>query len=160
VTDTLLTFDPGKTTGWSLWCFDEDHPLQRLEYGLIKGGVHGFADWIEQHLGVMRPDVLICEKWDRDGRQFGRAEFSLPIEGLLIGACRALGLEITWQGTDMKALCKDSVLRASGLWLYGKDPEIDWEDARDVNDAQIHALAWAKAHGHEPTTSLFWPEYV
>lgn len=162
MSESLLALDPGEVTGWSLWVLDDDAPLQRLDYGLIHGGTFGAAEWLEQRLGVLRPDILVCERWNRFDGRAGDPTYPLQIEGLLIGAARALGLEITWQSNGMKDLCRDSTLKEFGFYIMPAaakvDPAIMWEDARDVNDSQRHALAWAKAADHEPTVTAFWPE--
>lgn len=163
MTDSLLSVDPGQVTGWSLWALDDEHPLQRLEYGLVKGGVEGWLTWQERRLGELRPDVIVFENFNPNLGYGGAKDFeALEIKGAFRAGCRALGLEVTFQETDMKALCKDDDLRRLGLWILPSeakvDPAIMHEDARDVHDSFIHALAWAKASGHEPTVALYWPE--
>lgn len=158
----MLVIDPGAVTGWSLWAVPEDLPLQRLEYGLVKGGRKGFMAWSRSNLGIIRPDILVCEMWrPRDGA----ADITpVYIEGQLEAVADALAMEITWQGTDMKAMCSDDTLREQGLYIMPAearvDPAIMHIDARDVNDTARHALAWAKAHGHEATIATCWPEMV
>lgn len=161
--ESLLAIDPGEVTGWSLWALDPEFPLSRLEYGLVKGGAEGWFFWQEHHLGTLRPDVIVFERFNPNlGYGKSKDYSALVIEGGLRVACRALALEVTMHGTDMKALCRDEVLKQSGLWVTREqarnDPAIMHEDARDVNDSQIHALAWAKASGHEPTIRAFWPD--
>lgn len=156
--EMLLAFDPGGATGWSLWLLDEDNPLQRVEYGLIQGGEDGFLDWAEQHLGQLRPDIIVCERFNPDlGTGDGRKSYEpMLIQGALKAICRALGIEVIWQDIGMKSLCRDDVLKRSGLWVEGSD--VGWEDGRDVNDSAIHALAWAKVSDHEPSVRCYWPE--
>jgi hypothetical protein len=160
MTDTLLAIDPGQVSGWSLWLVPDDLPMQRIEYGLVHNGRPGFLEWMADKLGPLRPDILVCEQWrTRDGA----ADITpVYIEGQLEAVCAALAMEITWQGTDMKAMCSDDTLRQHGLYIMPAeakvDPAILHIDARDVNDSQRHALGWGKAHGHEPTVDLYWPE--
>jgi hypothetical protein len=158
MTDSLLALDPGKVTGWSLWTLDDDFPMTRLEYGLAKGGIDGFISFMELRLGIWRPDIIVCEHFDLDGRTRYPDLTPRDCEGALRAMVSALGLEVVWQNTDMKALCRDQTLKDHGLWLTGSDPAIRHDDARDVNDSQVHALAYAKASGHEPTVALYWPE--
>ena len=153
----------GAVTGWSLWAFDPEFPLQRLEYGLIHDGLEGFVRWLEVRLGRLRPDVLICEQFNTKDGRVARADLTpLYLEGALFAITSALGLEVVWQGTDMKALCSDDTLRDHGLYIMPKDAKTDraimHTDARDVNDSQRHALAWAKAIDHEPSVRQFWPD--
>lgn len=165
MTETILAFDPGWTTGWALFALDDDRPVQRLEYGAIHDGLPGFVEFIEQRLGLLRPDILICEKFNEDDGRKANADLTpLPIEGALYAVARALNIEVTWQSIGMKVLCSDQTLKDQGLWITPAeakvDPAILWTDARDVNDAQIHIGGWCKAHGHEPTVEAWWPEMV
>lgn len=155
MTETLLSFDPGQVTGWSLWAFDDGHAFQRLEFGLIKGGLDGVLDWIERHLGLLRPSLTLVERFNPDLGDANKDYEAMLIMGALKAACRALGIDLEFQDIDMKALCRDEVLKVHGLWIDG--PEVDHTDGRDVNDSEINALAWAKAHDHEPTVALYWP---
>lgn len=163
MTESVLVFDPGEVTGWSLWTLDSEYPMYRLEYGLIKGGLDGFVSWLELRLGRLRPDILICERFNTKDGRVARADLTpLYLEGALYAISSALGLEVVWQGTDMKALCSDDTLRANGLYFLPSeakgDPAIMHVDARDVNDSQRHALAYAKSTDHEPTIALYWPD--
>lgn len=165
MTDSILALDPGESTGWSLWALDDDYPIQRLDYGLVKGGMEGLVTFMEVRLGAVRPDVIVCEKWNvNDGRRGDPTE-PLRIEGAMYAIASALGLELVFQPTSMKDQCHDYVLQDNGLWISPAeaklDPAILWVDARDVNDSQIHALAWAKTTAqHEPTLAAYWPERV
>lgn len=163
MTESLLAIDPGQVTGWSLWALDADSPLQRLDYGLVKGGSDGWLEWQERHLGGLRPDVIVFEKFNPSlGYGASKDYEAMIVEGEFKAACRALGLEITFHDTAMKALCSDGDLRRLGYWIMPKDAKVDpaimHEDARDVHDSFIHALAWAKASDHEPTVEAYWPE--
>ena len=163
MTESILAFDPGDVTGWSLWAYDPDYPVQRLEYGMIHGGLEGFIQFLELRLGRLHPDILICERFNTEDGRVGRADLTpIYLEGALAAICSALGIEIIWQDTYMKSLCTDDTLRAHGLYIYPKqvkvDPAIMHTDARDVNDSQIHVLAYAKSTDHEPTIALYWPD--
>lgn len=156
-TSTLLALDPGGVTGWSTWVFDDEHPIQRLEFGLIRGGVAGARIWFEDHLGTLRPDVLVCERFNPKLGTGGTDKDyeAMWIQGGLYMIAPALGLTVTWHDVGMKAMCRDETLKEFGLWING--PEIDHEDGRDVNDSQLHALGWAKAHNHSPSVEFYWP---
>ena len=45
----------------------------------------------------------------------------------------------------------DNVLRETGWWLTGSDPNVNYKDANDANAAAKHALAYMRSIGHEPT---------
>lgn len=164
MTESVLTIDPGEVTGWSYWALDPEYPIQRLEYGLIHGGLDGFITWMEIRLGRLRPDILICEKWNpNDGRVYGDPTEPLRIEGAIAAMVSALGIgDVEWQFNSMKALCTDDKLREHGLYIMPShakvDPAIMHKDARDVNDTFSHTLAFAKASGHQPTIDLYWPD--
>lgn len=153
--ETMLVFDPGQATGWSRWVLPQSAPIMRLEYGLIPGGVQGFFRWLEAGGLNDRPTIIVCERFNPDLGERVKDYEPIRVEVALEGACRALALEITWQDIDMKPMCRDSTLKRLGLWV--ENSEVDWEDARDVNDTQRHALAWCKTHDHEPTVHWAWP---
>ena len=160
--ETIWTCDPGGTTGWSLWELPEDAPIMRLDYGAIKGGPLGFMFWMERNLALLRPSVIIFERFNPDLGYGKSKDFdALIIQGLVMGAASALGIDLMYHETAMKALCSDADLKRLGYWITPAearvDPAILHEDARDVNDSQIHALAHAKSIDHEPTLAAFWP---
>lgn len=151
----LLALDPGMATGWSLWAVPEETAMERVNYGLIPGGVAGFVKWARANTGgIMAAHRLVVER-------FVPGPGPLNYEPLKIeGAIQAL-LEphqrITWHLRSDKAHVPDPLLVQHDLWVTGRDPRVQWEDGRDVNDSQIHALAWGKRH-HYPTLERFWPE--
>lgn len=155
----VLSIDPGKASGWSLWVYDDDAPFRRLEYGLIPGGYDGFMNWAELHLAGYRDATIIFERFNpKLGTGDGAKDYeAMLIEGGLRAVARALSIRVVLHEIGMKALCSDAALKRAGLWIENED--VDWEDARDVNDSQIHALAYAKGTlGHDPTIELYWPE--
>jgi hypothetical protein len=136
----LLSIDPGKVTGWSLWTWSKTQPLERVKYGVIPGGVYGFIEWWRRI--EPEPDEIVFERFFL-GDDFvnDRTMQASLIEGALLAR------------VDKRAV-PDRVLKVHGLWLTGT--EVDWEDGRDVNDTQIHALAWAKRQEHEPTLRRYF----
>ena len=164
MSELILGIDPGEVTGWSLWALEDDRPIQRLEYGLIKDGRAGWLRLGGMWLGQLRPGLVICEKFNEDDGRKGVANLTpIWIEGSIETMCDALGLEVLMQPTAAKSQVHDDVLRRAGLYIENrvakKDAAIMHQDARDVNDSQIHVLAWAKAAiDHEPTIALYWPD--
>lgn len=154
----VIAFDPGKVTGWSRWEYLPDQPMQRLDYGLIGDGLDGVIDWCLRNERYLSESTLVCEGYIPESLA---TEWRTPIriEGALtaLAACHAVPPPI-FQARATKRSVTDAVLKREGLWLLGSDPKIGWEDARDVNDSQLHALAWAKHEGHLPTIRRFWPE--
>lgn len=154
----VLGLDPGKVTGWSRWEMAPERPLRRLEYGLIRDGVDGMTDWLMQHHRWVRESVLVVEGFTIEST---KVEYRIPlrIEGAIIASCMFLGAPPPlFQPRTTKRAVADADLKAHGLWLHGSDPWIQWEDARDVNDSQIHVLAYAKHADHQPTVRQFWPD--
>lgn len=164
--DALLAIDPGESTGWSLWAVPDDAPMMRLEYGLVHGGRAGFQAWSREHLAALRLDIIVCERFNPHLGYGGAAKDYTPlyIEGQLDIISEALAIEVIWQDTSMKDLCRDAVLKREGLYIQPAQAKVDeailWQDARDVNDSMRHALAWAKAIDHDPTVRAYWPEYT
>jgi len=157
----LLALDPGKVTGWSLWAYDpakKGHAL-RLNYGLVPDGVQGFITWwnTDRPIPVSR---VVCEKFSLDQRTKSPDLTPTYIEGALLALC---SVPITWQPTSAKRKVQDAVLKRTpvngnqvSLWLTGSDKKIRHSDARDVNDSQIHALAYLKGV-HRPTAEWLFP---
>lgn len=163
--ELLLTIDPGgSTTGWSLWQLPADEPIVRLDYGCIKNGLPGFIEWTIDHHRYLAECVVACEKFIAERR----AEDLTPlqIEGALMAAQQFAGApEIVWQLRSRKRNIGDgptrtALLKEHGLWISDdqarSDPKVDWKDARDVNDAAIHALIYAKDWEHLPTLRAYW----
>lgn len=160
--ELVWSCDPGETTGWSLWEMPDDKPMMRLQYGAIKAGVDGFIYWAERNLGILRPTLIIFERFNPDlGYGRGKDYQALEVQGSVKTLASALGIDLVLHDTNMKALCTDNDLKRLGYYIMPEqarvDPAILHEDARDVNDSQIHALAHAKASDHESTLAAFWP---
>lgn len=150
----LLAIDPGKATGWSLWAYDSALALTRRDLGVIPGGVHGFILWWRELPHCI--DEIVFETF-RLGDDFvnDRTMQASQIEGALL-ALVPPEFPIWWQRRSDKRAVPDHVLKRHGLWITGS--AVDWEDGRDVNDSQIHALAWAKRQEHEPTLRRYFGE--
>lgn len=154
----LLAFDPGLVTGWSYWSFGPAQAMLREDYGLIRGGAEGVIDFCITHHRYLRESVVVCERFVPE--KLG-VELTVPIriEGALMATCASFAVPPPeFQLRSRKRNVGDATLRRAGLWLKGSDPKIDWTDARDVNDSQLHALAWAKDGEHEPTLRAYWGE--
>lgn len=152
-----LGIDPGKATGWSIWCHREDAPLQRESFGVVTNGVYGVAEALGGlTYGV---DVVICEKFDLDSRTKSPGLEPKLIEGALILHCWQRGVELVFSRKDQKARVKDAAIKAAGLWVKGR--AVDWTDGRDVNDSTKHVLAYAldqEVHQQaQPTARWLFP---
>jgi hypothetical protein len=154
---SFLVLDPGQVTGWSHWAIEPDLPMLRLQFGVIPGGFDGFLDWLESNLAVMGVSLLICERFNPELGTGGSGKdyVGMEIQGAVKAVCRALGIEVMMFDVGMKAECTDDALKRAGLWI--ENSEVEWEDARDVNDTQRLAHAYAKMLDHEPTIRAIWP---
>lgn len=168
INDILLTvIDPGgSTTGWSVWVLPESSPIERLDYGQIKGGLKGFIHWMLDHHRYFRETIVVCEKFVSER---GAEDLTpLQIEGALICGQEYLAApEVVWQLRSRKrnlgtADVRDDLLKQHGLWITNAEaqanPEIAWKDARDCNDTSLHALIYAKDLEHLPTLRAYWPD--
>jgi hypothetical protein len=158
---SLLSFDPGGTTGWSLSVYYDDAPLTFFDGGQIPDGVDGFVEWWNTYTytqtgrGVegfdisyspLDFDVIVSESFVLDGRTKFPDVTPLRIEGALT-ALAGTG-RVVYQRNVKKALVPDSELKRLGFWVPGN---------RHQNDARIHALAYAKMN-HLPTQQAYWGE--
>lgn len=131
--------------------YGDNEPYELLNVWQVSGGLHGFIDWWRERLPIL-PTYLVCEKFVLRNNVFVADTEPLLIEGAL----RVLwGGDIEWQLPSDKSLVSDTVLRENNLWHTGK--QVGWKDARDTNDAIIHALAYLKKNKHIPTLQKYWP---
>jgi hypothetical protein len=151
----VLVFDPGVATGWSLWRLADDEPIERLDYGLIPEGLDGFLEYPDA-MRWDRVDLVISERFRLGGDTPYPEIEPLRVEGAIASWAKAGGVEVVWQYRTEKAQVPDRILKEAGLWI--ENDEVEWEDARDVNDSQIHALAYAKTRSHRPTLEAYWPD--
>ena len=141
-----------------MWIVPDDEPIEREAYLLVQGGIEGFDEWFSNTFWdddrFTRDDVMVCEEFIQDGRTPKVDTNALLIQGYLIGAWGFN--DVKWQRNAMKnAKTGDALLKQHGLWLTGK--QVGWKDGRDVNDSQLHALAWAK-NNHAPSQDYFFPK--
>jgi hypothetical protein len=170
----LLSIDPGKSTGIALGVYGDTVPYIRIGYWQVEGGLEGFCRWYEEHDAGM-VDVVdhvitlfgqdgggskhtvqldkVAEKFTlSSGNQYVADLTPVEIEGALY----AYGEDITWQSRSDKALVKDAVLKKNGMWLTGR--MVGCKDARDANDATIHALVHMMRKRHIPTVRHYFTE--
>lgn len=145
----LLSLDPGKQTGIALGTYG-DEAYELLNVWQVAGGLNGFIDWWHDHY-PLNESVLVSEKFVLRNNAFVADTEPLLIEGALHVL---YDNQIVWQLASDKSLVNDSVLRENNLWHTGK--QVGWKDARDTNDAIIHALAYLKKNKHIPTLQKYW----
>lgn len=156
----ILSLDPGKQTGIAAAVYGDNHPYELLNVWQISDGVTGFINWwktigtplIRKHEWEwLQPTQIVSEKFILRNNAFVADTEPLLIEGAL----QALwSLPVTWQQRSDKTLVPDNILRENGLWHTGK--QVGWKDARDTNDAIIHAMAYLKKNKHIPTLQKYW----
>lgn len=132
---TLLSIDPGMSTGISFWSFTADEPLERLGYWQVPDGLAGFLRWHEERVtppndwdsdprsgfwyddlnSTRMLDLVVVEKFiPRSGKRFSHTLSSvepLRIEGAIV----ALGLtddysadSSQWQQPSQQYFCGGS----------------------------------------------------
>lgn len=138
---TLLSLDPGGSTGWSFWTYDATTPLRHVDHGTITGGLGGFMRWWSDTLGG-EPDMVVAEDFILDGRTARPDTTPLEILGALEMVCHQTGTPLARPRNFMKAHAPDDLLKRLGLW---------WSGAGHDRDSARHALAWAKTTKHAPT---------
>jgi len=156
----LLSLDPGKQTGIAAGVYGDDHPYMLIDVWQVSEGVTGFIKWWHdtgKHVirnyewAWLQPTQIVSEKFILRNNAFVADTEPLLIEGAL----QALwSLPVAWQQRSDKSLVGDNILRENGLWHTGK--QVGWKDARDTNDAIIHAMAYLKKNKHIPTLQKYW----
>ena len=128
----------------------------------VADGLAGFVEWWREHgckvvmfreWAYDKPITVVCEKFVLRSNSFVADTEPLLIEGALTALHNG---NIVWQLRSDKSLVDDKVLKDHALWHTGK--QVEWKDARDTNDAIIHALAYLKKNKHIPTLQKFWGE--
>lgn len=156
----MVSLDPGKQTGIAAGFYGDDQPYTLIDVWQISDGVTGFIEWWKKtgsavirnfEWAFLAPTEIVSEKFILRNNAFVADTEPLLIEGAL----QALwSLPVAWQQRSDKSLVTDKILRENGLWHTGK--QVQWKDARDTNDAIIHALAYLKKNKHIPTLQKYW----
>lgn len=138
----ILGLDPGESTGWSIWGYDETHAPGHLDHGIIEGGLKGFIRWwhLSKWTGV--PSEVVCESFRLDGRTDFPNVTPLRIEGALA----VLWPETHFQPNTMKLHLSDRKMKELGLW---------WPGPGHDRDSMRHVFAYLKVRRHRPTLELW-----
>lgn len=143
----LVAFDPGKTTGVSLWQYDSETPLTHVGHGQIEGGLDGFLEYFYPK-GMFLPwDVIVSESFVLDGRTPNPDVTPLKIEGALESHAHRTGALLRLQRNNFKAHVPDSKLKELGFYVKGMP---------HANDSMRHALAFMKTSYHAPTLNAYF----
>ena len=138
----LLALDPGRTTGYSIWHYDEHAPLKLIQRGQISNGLEGFVAWFRSQ---ERFDEVVAETFKLDGRTIKPDTTPLAIEGALT----VLAPGWVGQPNTMKTSATDTQLKRWGLW---------WPGHQHARDSARHAIAYMKRKRHIPTLRLLFPD--
>lgn len=166
----ILGIDPGNVTGWSWWKVPAHEAASRLDYGIVEHGLAGFVhDLVADNYGkvslkrlIQHSDLVVFERFSLNGDAVNPQTEALEIQGALklhmARKDRADKLVLHERGK--KRAVRDEVLKEAGLYLtksgIKEELGIEWTDARDINDSQIHVLAYLKEHGHSATIKEYW----
>lgn len=149
---TLISVDPGKSTGIAVGTFSDTEPYKLYETHQVPNGVEGFLYWLKTNPQFLLNDIVwVSERFVlRSSNKFVADLEPVRIEG----AMEALGLKPVWQLRTDKMFVTDELLKEHDLWQTGK--QFGWKDGRDANDAIIHALAYLRKNKHMPTLLNYW----
>jgi hypothetical protein len=145
----LIAFDPGKTTGVSIWEYGTIAPPRNIGYGQIEGGIEGFLEYFYPDKMFPNFDVIVCESFVLDGRTPNPDLTPLHIEGALLAHQHRTGVQLRFQRNNFKKHVPDERLKGLGLWWAGKPHAMD--SAR-------HALAYMKVSKHLPTLNAYFKD--
>ena len=148
---TMLSLDPGGTTGYAIFDVDLvnlDQPAELIQRGQIAGSLQGFLDFYHDVLDAINIDLIVCESFTLREGVYG-ADLS-PV--YIIGAVQALygeTAQLEYQEPKLKPLCDDARLKKMGLHVPGKP---------HANDAVRHAVIYLRNNKHMPTLTAGWKD--
>lgn len=144
---TFISLDPGGTTGYAFFEYEEDSEAVVLDAGQIPNGLTGFIDWFGK-LPTFAFDAVICESFTlRTGVKFPDLS-PVYIIGALEAYEDASDRKPVYQPPTSKPLCDDDVLKKLGIYIPGKG---------HANDALRHGIIYLRNKRHMPTLRKAWP---
>lgn len=165
---TLLSIDPGLSSGVTLWEYGDSKPAELLKSWQVEGGIEGFLEW-NTYNDRYTDDVVVEKFTPRQSLTLASAE-PLLIEGALITLgyvppYQPGGKNVNWQhpaqmyftgGDDLAAKKKRAHkwLKDKGLYVTGKD--VGCKDANDVRSSMLHAMVWFRTRRHMPTLKHYF----
>lgn len=141
---TLISFDPGGTTGVSIISFDESY-YSLVETMQIAGGLSGFIRWAGPH-DFRQYDVIVCEDFTLRPGVHG-ADIT---PAYVIGALEAIVdgvMPVVYQQPSQKKLCGDERLER----LEVRKPGVP-----HANDATRHGIIYLRNKMHLPVLEKGW----
>lgn len=143
----FLSLDPGGTTGYALFDYDDDSDAVVTESGQISDGLKGFMKWYGAFT-FDAFDFVVCESFTlRTGVKFPDLS-PVYIIGALEAYEDALGKKVIYQPPTSKPLCDDYTLKKLGIYTPGQG---------HANDALRHGIIYLRNKRHMPTLRKAWP---
>lgn len=143
---TILSLDPGETTGVTIVQFTPDQAPSVIYYDQITGGPVGFIRWFKS-LPKDSYDEIVCESFILRPGVHG----ANIAPAYVIGALEAMAeVPVTYQAPSQKRLVPDEVLKIGATTYKPGKPH--------ATDAIRHAILYLRGRGHKPTLQRFWPE--
>lgn len=141
---SLLSFDPGGTTGVALIEATDDD-IEVVWVKQIERGLQGFLDFHWDQLIDMEFDKIVCESFNLREGIYG-ADLT-PV--YIIGALEALypEMEIIYQEPKLKPLCDNDRLKKMNFYLPSKPHGMD---------AVRHGIIHLRNSKHMPTLEKGW----
>ena len=166
---TILSIDPGVSSGLVLGDFTETRGLTRWDAWQVSGGLLGLIGWMDCNTTALEvADVTICEKFvPLNNKGFGhtlksveplRIEGALIVEGVMLDYTpdtfdvwpRPASMYFMGGANKREKLQRSRAwLKEHGLLLTGKD--VGQADADDAISATLHAFAYLLHQRHLPT---------
>lgn len=142
---TILSLDPGETTGVALIGFEPKLGPAVTYHRQVTGGLEGFIEWFNSFPEAYY-DEVVCESFIlRPGVHGANIE-----PAYVIGALQALcQVPITYQAPSQKKLVPDAVLRLGKSTYKPGEPH--------ATDAIRHGIIYLRNRKHLPTLQRFWP---
>ena len=159
---TILSLDPGKSSGIALGRFSDDQGYELIDHWTILGGIHGFIQWAGHYEFLLeRSDVVVCEDFKLTSSPVVPDTTPLLIKGTIEYLARDRANGVVYQLPSQKGL----LVRPGGKstqserfkWLKQQGFNFPGTANDDLNDAITHALVYLKRTGHRPTIEKFWP---
>lgn len=178
---TLISIDPGVSTGVIIGTYSDTEPFRVTHHFQIPGGVEGFLDhsWtddasIQFQSGPVYDKsssevIYLAEKFSaRPSTQMNRSYKTHDLEPLRVeGAILALGIDPQWvspaQQYFMGGKTLAEKLKARNAWLkehkelgyYLTGKSVGQKDADDARSALSHCISWLRRNNHPGTLALF-----
>lgn len=153
-TTEIIAFDPGYATGFAVGEFSDTQPLQLIDTLILPWPE--FREVFPMFFSQLDPaTIVVSEQFELiSGNDFTADLSAVKVEGLLESV---IGDRIIWRKPSDKVQVPDDVLKSIGWWKTGAD--VEWEDARDANDAIIHLLGYVAFElNHLPTLRAYFRE--